>query len=93
MYDDGQGARHDFCIVCYKQKAELVTTDAYMVMGNRDTQHINSFGYCMEHLSKMVLEFHRRTLCLKFFKGNDERTETVNEALVTMRESKYAYFL
>jgi hypothetical protein len=64
----------------------------YMVMGNVDTQHINSFGYCQTHLDGMVNEFNRGCLSLLYFENNTREHEHADEVLVK-RGYCDAYFL
>ena len=92
MYDDGAGAQHDFCIVCYKKRTELAPSAAVMVIGNMHTQHINSFGYCSEHLDEMITAFRRHELIVQFFDRNSEHREPADEALVKWNGT-HAYYL
>lgn len=92
MYDDGAGAAHDFCIICYKKLSELTKSAGYMVMGNKETLHINSFGYCGDHMEDMILSFRMGELSVKYFGNKAEEHEHADEALVKWM-GRIAYFL
>ena len=92
MYDDGAGAQHDFCIICYKKLSELTQSVGYMAMGNKDTQHINSFGYCRDHMDDMIERFRQGELSITYFGKGTEQKEPANEALVKW-SGRIAYFL
>ena len=92
MYDDGAGAEHDFCIICYKKLSELTSSVGYMAMGNKNTRHINSFGYCRDHMEEMINTFRRGELSITYFGKGTEQSEHADEALVKWR-GHIAYFL
>lgn len=93
MYDDGTGVEHDYCITCYVKESVILDPAMYMVMGNEETQHINSYGYCMEHAENIIRAFNKSELMLTHFTDRQKKTEHVDAALVKWIGGGNAYFL
>jgi hypothetical protein len=90
MYDDGTGMDHKLCVTCYMKYTVLTGSVMIMVIGNRNTQHVTSYGYCAEHAHFIINEFNKG--CIFLARRVGELSESADDAMVKW-SGGIAYFL
>jgi hypothetical protein len=89
MYDT-KDFDHSICITCYVKASSIAKADMIMAIGNLESQHVTSYGYCAMHGHFIITEFHNGQLILA--RGDGDPTQHADAAYVKWGDG-HAYFV